>query len=59
MTNREWLQNMATYDKIMKFVVPLHVCPRSFFGDKKKDTSYCLKIKCSACLQEWLNEERK
>ena len=60
MKNREWLNNMCTYDFLMTFVVKnLHVCPRSFLGDEKKSTEHCLKTKCSVCLNDYLNEEHK
>lgn len=60
MKNREWLHNMCMYDLVMKFVVKnLHACPRSFFGDQKKDTEYCVKTKCGICFNEWLNEEKE
>lgn len=60
MTNREKILKANIYDLIMEQVTKrLHLCPISFFGDKKKDTRYCLEVKCSKCFGDWLNEEAK
>lgn len=60
MTNRERILKTNVYDLIMEHVTKrLHLCPISFFGDKKKDTKHCLEVKCSKCFGDWLNEEAK
>lgn len=59
-TNRKKLNGMSLYDLVMTYVTErLHMCPISFFGDKKKSTKHCLSVKCSQCFNDWLNEEAK
>lgn len=70
MKNREWLQSMAIYDllKLIRLNVRDSVSPclMEIVGQYTKDDVQANKSlrcddydSCDACLQAWLNEERK
>ena len=58
MKNREWLRDMALYDLLMMISENIGGCILEMLGEDMIPIESC-NGKCSACLQAWLNDERK
>ena len=57
MTNRKWMLEQNEYDLLMRFNNYMELVATEDWWDKN-GRSTC-DLDCKACVQKWLNEERR